>query len=201
MALGVDHELVEQGNFAILQQVQTEQHVGWALNIDHLGGRATRLRQLVTLLVDVRKVVLANFDHEDTVVALSRQSGMRDSQEVTELVYRKVALAAASLTADRGNSLEVPAVQSLIDTAKSQQGVLKSFRVLEDIFALHMQQTEADASSEQRHQGVLLQLVVEDRSIRLSSGTDSQTLLSVLDGDVEACAGATNSHGGNAKST
>ena len=150
---------------------------------------------------DICNHVLTNLDHQDAVVAFCGQTSMCNRHVVAELVVGEEALTSAPFTADGGHALEVPAGHGFVDAAEAEQIVLVSFGILVNVFTHDVHQTERHRAREQRDQGVLLQLVVEDRSVTLASRAYCKTLFGVVNCNVHAGSCGTDTHACNAYSS
>jgi len=100
----------------------------------------------VAFLQDVCLHILADFDHQDSIITLSSQGSVSRRQIVTELIDSEVTLATAALSANRGHSLKVPAIHRLVDAAETEYFVLMALWVLEDVLAHHVEESEGHRS-------------------------------------------------------
>lgn len=100
----------------------------------------------------------------------------------------------AALSANGGHPLEVPPIHCLVDAAQAQHLMLVSFWFLEHILAHYVEESEGYRPGQERHQSILLKLIFKYWSVTLTLWSESQPLLSVGDGDVEAGAGCSDAH-------
>lgn len=138
------------------------------------------------MFLNVSHHVLADLDHEYSVVTLSSKSSMRNSEIISKFVDREVPLTTASLPADGGDSLEVPAVHCFVDAAQTEKVMFVAFWVLEDVLAFYVEKSEGNGSGKKGDESILLELIREDRCVALAFWTDCQSFLGIGDSDVKA---------------
>lgn len=126
---------------------------------------------------------------------------MSKGNEFSKSVDAKESLAATPLSADGGHSLKVPSCKGLVNAAKAKDFILPSFGLLVYVLNHHVQKAERDRSCDERDQGVLLELIVEDRGVALSFRSNRHPLFGVLHSNVEAGSGGSNLHGGDTESS
>lgn len=90
---------------------------------------------------------------------------MSTSQVVSELVVCEEALSTTSFSADGSDSFQVPGVKGLIDAADTELLVFPAGGVLVDVLSLNMEKSKSNRPSKERHQSILLELVIKDGSI------------------------------------
>lgn len=95
-----------------------------------LGGR-----ELEAVSSDVSDHVLADFDHQDTVITFSSDRGMGTGEVGSELVDGQVAHSTTTFTADGDNTLAIPAHHSFDDAADTEEFIFVAFRILENVLA------------------------------------------------------------------
>jgi len=119
----------------------------------------------------------------------------------SKLVNSQVAHSTTTLTADRHHSLAVPSHHSLDNAADTQKLVFISNGVFENVLRAVVHALESHGATQQRHEGVLLELVVEDRHCAVTFNANRPTLLCVLDRNVERSTGSSTGDSGNTQST
>lgn len=200
--LAVVNKLVEENGLSEPEEISKSIELGNIVEVLDLAEWALgQLRELGLAGGDILLKILANLDHEDSVVSLSGEAGMSNREVITELVASEVSLTTASLSADGCYSLQVPRIKSFVDAAEAQNLGLPSLWLLVNVLAHHMQKAKSHGPCEEGHQSVLLQLISEDRGVTLTLGPDSKPLLRVCDGDVEARSLSSYTHRGYAQSS
>ena len=125
------------------------------------------------LSLNIAHHILDYLDHKHPIIPLCSHRSMRQIYILSEPVASQVALSSAPFPTHRRHSLQVPSYQTLRDTTHHQQVMGMGFGVGEDLFDLVVEKVESQRPGEQRDYGILLELIVEDRSIAFARFTDS----------------------------
>jgi len=96
---------------------------------------------------------------------------------IHELVGSEVSLTTASLSADGCSSLKMPAHHGLGNAADTEKLTADEFRLGENISGVVVLHVKSKHFSHQGHNGVLLELVVDDGHGTLTVGTNALSLL------------------------
>jgi hypothetical protein len=96
----------------------------------------------VSLLNNVGYQVFADFEHENSVVSFSSKSVLSDGKLISKLVLSEVTFSITSFSIDRGSSLKIPNIKSLINAEKTLEIVLVPFLALINLFAHVMEKSK-----------------------------------------------------------
>ena len=147
---------------------------------------------------DVGNHVFADFYHKNSVVTFSCHGGMSQTDVVSELIDSQIALTSAPLSADGSHSLQIPSVHGFVNAAETQQVIFVALWILEYVFAVSVEQAQSYSAGQKRHQSILLELVVKNRSVTGAFWTQSKSFLCIRNPKVDASSSCSNTHGGNA---
>ena len=145
--------------------------------------------------------LLRDLLHEHAVVAFSGHRRMRVAQERAEAVTREVALAPAAFTRDRHDFLDVPRGERFDDATHGDD--LRVFRavgflVCPAVFDVIKPEVDPVSACEERHEGSLLELVVQNGHVGFASGADREPSGGIPSGDRQRSFGGALAHAADA---
>lgn len=153
------------------------------------------------LLLHVRKNVLDNLLHQNSVVSLSSHGGVRAGDTLRDDRVGEIASTAASFTTGVTDLLQAPTHHALDSTENSNLLVFMTLRVRKDVLSPVVAHIVDNGARQKWQDGVLLELVRHDWRIRFASWTNCKSLLTVLNSVDEDLLGTSQSHRGNTKTS